>query len=210
MPPAAYNQIRTSEIIAMGNSRGPWIRFGGVAGLLSIAAYLSIAFRLLPLPACRVVSLLLPIGGILFLTGLGQLLRRHRNGFIVEAATLLGIIGFSVMSVASAVPDAADRVSSFGITTQISVFLFAVAITGDKRFGWRFGSVGSVCTAAILVVSLYRFPRAADPDLSPVIGLWLAAVAIRMLTLSYVPVTRPARSRRKQASDHRVHAAVVE
>lgn len=212
--PGATSGVQSDKNIRnhplMGNSRGAWIRFGGLAGLLTVTAHLCLTYRLLPLSFGRVMLFVWPAGGILFVVGLGHLLRRYRNGFIVEAATLSGIIGFSLMSISagSAVSAGADPV--FGLFLQWSVLLFAAAMIGDSRFGRVFGISGCASAAAMLALGVYSSPRPPEVRILPVVLFWLMAVAFRMLMLSYVAAPAAARVHRKTLANAPVRAAVVE
>jgi hypothetical protein len=70
---------------------------------------------------------------------------------------------------------------SFDIFFLVSLVLFAVAMLRHPNFGAKFAVPGLIAAASTLILNLYSFPIPPEPDLGPVVGLWLFAVALRML-----------------------------
>jgi hypothetical protein len=189
-----------------------WIRTGACAGLFTALGYL--AFAALPLPA-RLRYLLffsLPLGGILFVAGLYAALRARGGKVLPQIAALFGIIGFAIMNVLAVVqiaihlrmsahaPTAADPAAR-DLIRWIEDSVNAVHLGLDVSFDIftlssfaLFGLAGCVLRAATLAFNLYTFPTPPDPDLGPLVGLWLLAVAIRMAACKAIRPITPATS----------------
>jgi hypothetical protein len=70
---------------------------------------------------------------------------------------------------------------SFDIFFLVSVMLFGISMLRHPRFGAKFGIPGCAVGAATLGLNLYSFPLPPEPDLGPLVALWLCIVAVRML-----------------------------
>ena len=77
-----------------------WTRLGGAAGLLAVAGYLALLVAPMPAMLRRTVFSIVPLAGILLVTGLGRVLR---GGIAAQIATLFGIIGFALMNAVAVV-----------------------------------------------------------------------------------------------------------
>lgn len=188
----------------------PWTRTGAIAGLIYAAGYLMFALAPLPLSVRRLIFFLMPLGGILLVAGLYAALRQRRNSVTLQAAALFGLIGFSIMEVLavvqiaihvrmnSRVPAIADGAARELIQwTQDGVnalhlgldVAFDIVMMRDPRFGRMLGTAGCVAAAAALVLNLITIPIRPDPDLGPIVGAWLLAVAVWMLWNRPVPAS---------------------
>jgi hypothetical protein len=81
-----------------------WIRVGGISGVFSVIGFLLVW-----------MFFSIPIGGILFVTGLGSLMRLHQARVLTQIATLLGIIGFSIMNLMAVVQYVIDIFMGQGV-----------------------------------------------------------------------------------------------
>lgn len=176
-------------------------------------SYRIVLFAPPPRGILRLVFLSLAIGGILFVLGLSQLMKLHRNTIAQQIATLFGIIGFAVMNLMGVVqssievltyrnvPGAGDAATreivgwvrssvnavqlgmdvSFNMFLLLSLTLYGIAMLHHPRFGWKFGLPGCVAATATLALNLYAFPLPPEPDLGPVVALWILAISMRML-----------------------------
>ncbi len=70
---------------------------------------------------------------------------------------------------------------SFDIFFLLSPILFGIAMLRDPRFGMRFAVPGLIAASVTLFLNLLSFPVPPEPDLEPLVGLWVFAVALRML-----------------------------
>jgi len=70
---------------------------------------------------------------------------------------------------------------SFDIFILVSVTLFGISMLRHPKFGAKFGIPGCVAASATLGLNLYSFPVPPEPDLGPVVALWLGAVSVQML-----------------------------
>lgn len=202
-----------SRIEVIDEMKCTWTRVGGIAGILTVFGYLVVLYAPGPLAMTRLVFFSLPLGGILFVLGLWQLMKLHRNTITLQVATLFGIIGFAVMNVMAVVQNSIDTLTSRGVPTArdaatremvdwvrrsvnavqlgmdvsfdmfllLSLVLYGIAMLNHPRFGRKFGIPGCVAATATLALNLYAFPLPPEPDLGPLVALWLFAVAVRML-----------------------------
>ena len=85
---------------------------------------------------------------------------------------------------------------SFDIFILVSLFLFGISMLRHPAFGARFGIPGSAAALVTLGLNLYAFPLPPNPDLGPVVALWLGAVAVRMV----IWVRHEDRARSKRAA----------
>jgi len=75
---------------------------------------------------------------------------------------------------------------SFDIFFLVSAVLFGISMLRHPRFGAKFGIPGCLAAGATLGLNLFAFPFPPEPDLGPLVALWLSAVAVRMLfSVSY-------------------------
>jgi hypothetical protein len=91
-----------------------WIRVGGIFGVVSVMGFLAVMLAKLPDAVRMWVFFSIPICGILFVAGLGSLMRLHRARVLTDIATLLGIIGLSIMSLMAVVQYVIDISMSQG------------------------------------------------------------------------------------------------
>jgi hypothetical protein len=185
-----------------------WMRVGGIAGIAAVIAYFTSVLGPFPWPVRRPFFFSIGPLGIIFVLGLGSLLRMRRKTVAAQIGTVFGVIGmaiFNVMAVVQAAISArmdhqlpegdANVVNwvrnsvnsvhlgmdvSFDIFLLISVALFGVAMLRHPRFGAKFGVPGAIAAIATLALNLYSFPSPPEPDLGPIVALWLLAVAIQL------------------------------
>jgi hypothetical protein len=187
-----------------------WALVGGVAGIAAVMAYFVAGFGPFPWPFRRVFWFAIGPSGVIFILGLGRLLTIHRKTVAGRIGTVFGVIGmaiFNVMGVVQAaisarmdhpMPTGIDAAVvswvrnsvnsvhlgmdvSFDIFLLISVTMFGAAMVHHPRFGYKFGVPGAIAAVSTLGLNLYAFPIPPEPDLGPVVALWLLAVAIRLL-----------------------------
>jgi hypothetical protein len=70
---------------------------------------------------------------------------------------------------------------SFDIFFLVSFVLFGWSMLRHPKFGAQFAIPGLATAIGTLILNLYSFPIPPEPDLGPLVGLWLFAVALRML-----------------------------
>lgn len=193
-----------------------WAAAGGTAGLVALAGYFAVLFVPAPGAAKRLIFFAIPLAGLVFVLGLGNLLKKRSDGVLREIAVVFGVIGFAVMNVMAVVqlsihiwmnqgqPASADAAVqemaawvrrsvnavhlglgvSFDIFVLSSIGLFAALMIRNPRFGLVLGASGLAIAAAMLILNLWAFPVPPEPDLGPLAGLWLGAVAVRMLAMA--------------------------
>lgn len=185
------------------------MRVGGVAGIAAVTAYFIAAFGPFPWPFRRLFWFAIGPSGVIFVLGLDGLLRMSRKTVPGRIGTVFGVIGMAILNVMGVVQAAisarmddplpkgidANIVNwvrnsvnsvhlgmdvSFDIFFLLSVVLFGVAMLRHPRFGLKFGIPGALAAIATLGLNLYAFPIPPEPDLGPVVALWLFAVAIQL------------------------------
>ena len=186
------------------------MRVGGIAGIAAVIAYFIAGFGPFPWPFRRLFWFAIGPCGVIFTLGLDSLLSMHRKTVAGRVGAIFGVIGmaiFNIMAVVqSAISARMDHPSPTGIDVRVlnwvrnsvnsvhlgmdvsfdiffllSVVLFGVAMLRHPRFGLRFGVPGALAATATLGLNLYAFPIPPEPDLGPLVALWLLAVAIRLV-----------------------------
>jgi len=185
------------------------MRVGGIAGIAAVIAYFTSGFAPFPWPVRRPFFFSIGPFGILFVLGLGVLMKTRRKTVAGQIGTVFGVIGmaiFNLMAVVQAaisarmdhpwpkgdptvvnwVRESVNSVHlgldvSLDIFLLISVAMFSVAMLRHPRFGPKFGVPGAIAAILTLGLNLYAFPIPPQPDLGPLVALWLLAVAVRLL-----------------------------
>jgi len=188
----------------------PWIKVGGVCGVLSVVSYLAAAFAPLPDLLSNVTAFafgpLLAVG----VTGLYYCLALERRGPMIQIATIFGIAGgvtvlimlttqqaiFSVIKRSSAETELSQFKAglnavqlgidvAWDILICVAVVLFGIAMLRHPRFGRVFGSIGIISALLALSFNLWYFPTppaaANSIDWGPLVALWLLVTFVMLL-----------------------------
>jgi len=184
----------------------PWIKWGGIFGLGSMAVFALMAAGLLPDRADVVLAV--AFGPLLSLAsyGLSRLLALNRETVSLQIAAVSNVIAGALvttmllvqLAVRSGGRGSLDdflwlklRRVDLGIDVAWDVYictgtvLFAINMLRHPRFGRVWGGIGLGLAAVLAVLNLWTFPtppaNAGLVDLGPLVGLWYAAVSFQAL-----------------------------
>lgn len=183
-----------------------WIRLGGILGISSMAVFTVAATA--PLSDRATAALAACFGPLLSAGsyGLYRLLTIERKTVSAQIAAVANTIAGALVTAMLLIQLAVRAGGRAGVDNLLwlklrrvdlgldvawdvyiclGTFLFGLSMLRHPRFGIIWGSVGMALSAALAALNLWTFPTppafAGLVDLGPLVGLWYAAVSVRVL-----------------------------
>jgi len=167
-----------------------WVKYGTICGLISAGSYIFVSIPGIPVPdfIARILFFAIGVFGIISVGGLYYIFTKHKNSIMLQQASLLIIVAFSMFTLMAVVQQtirgfwknsnieglteeaqtmiwrAVDSVQlgmdiTFDIFYAGAFILISILMFRHPRFGKIFSISGVLIFTVMLTFNLYSFPH---------------------------------------------------
>jgi hypothetical protein len=171
-----------------------WVKYGTICGLISAGTYMFLSVLMnipdvsIPHSIIRIAFFSVGIFGVVSVGGLYHLIKKHKNGVVLQMALLLSIVTFAFFTLMAVIQEttgafwqeslagnqsdesinsiwhAVDAVQlgidiTFDIFYALTFILYSVLMFRHPRFGKIFSISGIILFSSVLILNLITFPH---------------------------------------------------
>ena len=176
------------------NINKDWVKYGSICGLISAGTYiiLNVIMNIpdisIPHSIIRIAFFCVGIFGVVSVGGLYHLIKKHKNGVLLQMAVLLSVIAFAFFTLMAVIQEttgvfwqeslvinqsgenvnsiwaAVDAVQlgvdiTFDIFYTLTFILYSILMFNHPRFGKILSISGLILFSSLLFFNLFTFPH---------------------------------------------------
>jgi hypothetical protein len=171
-----------------------WVKYGTICGLISAGTYMFLNVLInipnisIPHSIIRIAFFSVGVFGVVSVGGLYHLVKKHKNGVVLQMALLLSIVAFAFLTLMAVIQEttsvfwqeslasnqfgevgnsiwvAVDAVQlgvdiTFDIFYTSAFILYSILMFNHPRFGKIFSISGIILFSSLLILNLFTFPH---------------------------------------------------